>query len=55
MSGKNLVLHIESDRQGNINVSGNTTDLMEINWLLDRVKLQMLTVKKKEPSMIERV
>lgn len=53
MTNKNTVIQIILSEDGSVSVNGNTTNLSLINWIIDKVKLQLLTAKPKEPSLIE--
>lgn len=48
------VIQIVVKENGDCHVGGNTNNLEKINWILDRVKLQILTAKPKEPSLIQK-
>lgn len=48
------ILQIVVKENGDCHVNGNTTNLEKINWIIDRVKLQMLNARPKEPSLIQK-
>lgn len=54
MIGK-IIIHIEATPEGNIAMSSNTTDLGLVNFILDKLKFQIISAKPKEPSPIQKV
>lgn len=49
----NVIIQIVYEPESrNLQMSGNTTDINLINMMLDKLKLQLLLAKPKEPSLI---